>query len=114
MTADDLRALRDRANLTQLGMASLVGLSLRAYQDIENGVSEFRDLHRVAIERVALDLAVERGDPMIAPPSIRAAAMDFCNMLRGVGEPPPSPNSPSRGAKLRANIAAGLKKSKGA
>ena len=41
----DLIAARKEARLTQKEMAELIGLSLSAYQDLENGRSGFRKLH---------------------------------------------------------------------
>ena len=44
-SVSDLIAARKEAHLTQKQMADQMGLSLSAYQDMENGRSKFRKLH---------------------------------------------------------------------
>ena len=83
MTAADLVALRKSLNLTQAEMAERIGLGLRAYQDIEGGVSKLRPIHVNAAERAALSLAVERGNPMLAPAGVRREALDLAGLIRG-------------------------------
>lgn len=83
MTAAELVALRKRLDLTQAGMAERVGLSLRAYQDIEASVSKLRPIHAHAAERAALALAVERADPMLAPAVVRRQALDLARLITG-------------------------------
>jgi DNA-binding XRE family transcriptional regulator len=51
MTAADLAMLRLSLGLTQAQMAETIGLSRRAYIDLENGTSTIRKLHQLAIER---------------------------------------------------------------
>jgi hypothetical protein len=48
-------------------MAKQIGMSLRAYHDIETGKATYRLPHRLAAERAAPALTVARGDPMLAP-----------------------------------------------
>ncbi len=83
MTLVELGALRASLDLTQTGMAKHLGMSLRAYQDIEGGVSKLRLIHVAAVERAALALAVERGNPMLAPASIRQQALDLARLITG-------------------------------
>ena len=83
MTVQDLVALRKTLGLTQTGMAHGIGLSLRAYQDIEAGISKLRLLHWLAAERIALAVAHERGDPMLAPASVRRQALDLARLITG-------------------------------
>lgn len=83
MTRDELARLRKSLGLTQADMADRVGLSPRAYQDIENGRSVLRPVHAHAAERVALAVAVERGDPMMAPASIRREALALVRLITG-------------------------------
>jgi transcriptional regulator with XRE-family HTH domain len=46
-------------------MADRLGLSLRAYQDIEAGSSPMRKLHELAFERVVTDLFDQRSIPAL-------------------------------------------------
>ena len=64
MTAEELVALRKSLGLTQSEMAELMGMKTRAFQEIENGRSPVREIHRLAAERGALHLAAERGEPI--------------------------------------------------
>lgn len=83
MTLDDLMTLRKEAGLTQADFARRLGLSLRAYQDIETGKATLRPLHILAAERAALDLAIEHGNPMLAPPSVRRQGLALAKMILG-------------------------------
>lgn len=83
MTPAELVALRKSLDLTQAEMAGRVGLGLRAYQDIEAGVSKLRPIHAHAAERAALTLAVERANPMLAPAAVRREALDLARLITG-------------------------------
>ncbi len=83
MSPADLAALRDKLGITQTDMAQRVGLGLRAYQDIEGGVSKVRPIHVAAAERAALALAVEKGDPMLAPVGVRRQALELASLIAG-------------------------------
>ena len=83
MTVEGFTALRKQLGLTQTEMAGRIGLSMRAYQDIEAGTSKLRPIHVAAAERAALALAVARSDPMLAPASIRRQALDLARMITG-------------------------------
>jgi transcriptional regulator with XRE-family HTH domain len=83
MTAGELVDLRDRLGITQTEMAQRLGLGLRAYQDIEGGVSKVRAIHVAAAERAALALAVERRDPMLAPVDVRRQALELARLITG-------------------------------
>ena len=83
MTPQDLVTLRKLLDLTQAEMASDIGLSVRAYQDVEAGASKLRLIHALAAERVALALAVERGNPMLAPAGVRRQALDLARLITG-------------------------------
>ncbi len=54
MTLEELAHLRRDLKLTQEQMAEELGLSRRAYIDIESGTAAFRKPHALAAERVAL------------------------------------------------------------
>ena len=87
MTVQDLVALRKLLDLTQTEMAGRIGLSMRGYQDIEAGASKLRPIHALAAERAALALAVERGNPMLAPASVRRQALDLARLITGDDTP---------------------------
>ncbi|HTT82174.1 MAG TPA: helix-turn-helix transcriptional regulator [Rhizomicrobium sp.] len=74
MTREALAALRGRLGWTQAQMADAIGLTLRAYSSVENGHAELRQLHALAAERVALSEAAARGEPSLAPASVRRDA----------------------------------------
>jgi DNA-binding XRE family transcriptional regulator len=63
MDAADLIDLRTTLNISQITMASRIGLSLRAFRNIENGKVRLRRVHELAIERVVIDYAIARNDP---------------------------------------------------
>jgi transcriptional regulator with XRE-family HTH domain len=81
MTPDDLTTLRKALHLTQADMAERIGMSRRAYLDLEAGKAELRPVHVAAVERVALAVAVERGEPMLAPASIRKDALALARLI---------------------------------
>ena len=81
MILEDFVGHRKTLGLTQTEMAGRIGLGLRAYQDIEAGVSKLRPIHVAAAERVALALAVERGDPMLAPAGVRRQALELARLM---------------------------------
>lgn len=84
MTGDDLQALRKSVGLTQAEMARMIGLTLRPYIEVEHkGAEEIRKLHRLAVERVVLHIAAERGDPMLAPASVRRDAVTLTKIFAG-------------------------------
>lgn len=83
MDAADLRAFRERAGLKQVEMALLVGMSPRAYQDLEGGASELRHVHALALERASLSLALERRDISLALPAVRKDSLDLVALIRG-------------------------------
>jgi transcriptional regulator with XRE-family HTH domain len=63
MDAMDLIDLRTSLNISQITMASRVGLSLRVFRNIENGKVPLRRVHELAIERVLIGYAIDRNDP---------------------------------------------------
>ena len=71
----DLVGLRKTLGLTQSGMAKRIGLSLRTYQELELNSDKVRRRHVRLAESVALDVAVEKKNPMLAPASIRKKAL---------------------------------------
>lgn len=61
-----------------------LGMSLRQYQEIENGRAPCRQIHILAAERVAFEDAVEAQDIAAAPASIRNLALRLAALIRGV------------------------------
>jgi len=94
---DDLVNLRLDLRLTQQEMAERLGMALRSYQDIEAGESKYRFIHRLAAERVALALAVDRGDPDLAPIPLREDAIELVRLGRATGNPAYSIDSGTEG-----------------
>ena len=52
LTPENLKLLRKGLGLSQTEMGDAIGLSLRAYQDLESGRAELRKLHELAIRYV--------------------------------------------------------------
>lgn len=72
MTLEELAHLRRDLKLTQEQMAEELGLSRRAYIDIETGTAAFRKLHALAAERIALSYI---GDGKLCADSISAGRL---------------------------------------
>ena len=77
MTVAEFIALRKRLGMTQTQLANHFGMSLRAIQDIENGRSELRFIHVLAIERIALAVGAALNDPDIIPQRVKDEAQVF-------------------------------------
>jgi DNA-binding XRE family transcriptional regulator len=92
MTPNKLVAFRKNMDKTQAGLAELIGLSLRAYQDLESGNSPIRPLHVLALERAAEKIAVAEKNPMLAPQNVRADAVQLTSLIRS--DSAPTSNSP--------------------
>jgi transcriptional regulator with XRE-family HTH domain len=84
---EDLINLRKDLHLTQQEMAERLGMALRAYQEIEAGESKYRFIHRLAAERVALELAVDRGAPDLAPIPVREDAIELVRLGKATSNP---------------------------
>ena len=78
---EDLIDLRKRLGLTQTEMADRLDMSIRDYQAIESGESPYRYIHRLAAERVALQLAVGERDPSLLPDAIRDDVMELAELI---------------------------------
>lgn len=83
MDRANLAALRKAFGLTQSEMATLMGLSSRAYQEIESGRSPLREIHVLAAERVALSMAVRKPDLSLAPANVRKEALELARLITG-------------------------------
>jgi transcriptional regulator with XRE-family HTH domain len=88
MDAAELIALRKRLGLTQTELGRHLGVALRTVQEWELGSSRIRTVHVAAVERVALEIAVERGEPMLAPPGVRRQALELARLITGRPAPP--------------------------
>jgi len=83
----DLINLRKELGLTQQQMADQLDMALRAYQAIEAGESEYRFVHRLAAERVALAIAADTKEPALAPQSVRDDAVEVVRVGLLTGNP---------------------------
>lgn len=72
--------IRKRLGLKQSEMAERLGMGLRAYSDLENGVSKTRPIHVLAAERISLRVATERQDASLAAYSV---VQDARAIIRG-------------------------------
>jgi DNA-binding XRE family transcriptional regulator len=77
LSKEDLISLRKELGLTQQQMANELDMALRSYQSIEAGESEYRVIHRLAAERVALTIAAKMSAPMLAPLQVRDDAIEL-------------------------------------
>jgi transcriptional regulator with XRE-family HTH domain len=84
---DDLIQLRKDMGLTQQQMADALDMALRSYQSIESGESEYRFVHRLAAERIALMVAADKKAPMLAPPTVRDDAIELVRVGYLTGDP---------------------------
>jgi transcriptional regulator with XRE-family HTH domain len=84
---EDLIALRKDLGLTQQQMADELDMALRAYQSIEAGESEYRFIHRLAAERVALAIAADKKAPMLAPQPVKDDAIELVRVGLITGGP---------------------------
>lgn len=83
----DLISLRKDLGLTQQGMADKFDMALRSYQSLESGESEYRYIHRLAAERVALAVAADKKDPSFVPAPIRQDALEVVRLGQVLGNP---------------------------
>jgi len=71
MKASEIYAIRAQWGFTQEVMARRMGLQRRAYIRIETGEQTVRAAHVLVLERVSIDIAVERGDRSLILPGVR-------------------------------------------
>jgi transcriptional regulator with XRE-family HTH domain len=83
MSPEYLVKTRKAAKLTQDEMAGFMGLSKRAYSDLELGKTPVRGIHIAAADRVSLLIAVMTNDPMAATQMIRKEALALAAMITG-------------------------------
>ena len=82
-TKDDLSLmeLRKALGLRQREMAARMGLSIRPYQQLELASDKVRPRHIRLAESVALDVAIEKEDPELAPAGVREKAMKLARLI---------------------------------
>lgn len=79
--------MREAAGLSQTVAASVLGMSMRAYQSLEAPDGNPRPIHVQAFERGLMDLAIQRGDASGLPPATLAAVLGIAAI---VGETRPA------------------------
>lgn len=77
LTPESLRNLRRGLGLTQTALADAIGLSLRAYQDLESGKSEIRKLHELAIRHVMATGTIKHQKPRTVLIEVRSGEKTF-------------------------------------
>lgn len=87
MSIEDMKALREAANLTQAQMGERMGMGKTAYVELETDPEwkKFKPKHQLALERASLTLALERGRIELALPSVRRDALRLAQMITGEG-----------------------------
>ncbi len=85
MMVGELVDLRKAAGLSQTSMADWMGLSLRAYQAIENDAPDMllSRRHQYMAESATLQIAVDRANPMLTTEKVRGLALDLATLIRG-------------------------------
>jgi DNA-binding XRE family transcriptional regulator len=78
-----LKQLRKTLGLAQSEMAYRMGLSLRPYQQLELNPDKVRRRHIRLAESVALDRAIEKQDPKLAPANVRRKAIKLARLIVG-------------------------------
>ena len=73
--------LRKALGLRQSEMALRMGLSLRPYQELESKIRKVRPRHVRLAKSVALDLAIEKEDPTLAPANVRKKAIKLARLI---------------------------------
>jgi transcriptional regulator with XRE-family HTH domain len=76
-----LMRLRKALGLGQSEMARRMGLSLRPYQELETNIRKVLSRHVRLAESVALDVAIEKQDPELAPENVRNKAFKFARLI---------------------------------
>lgn len=82
MTPIEMKEYRLKLGLTQLEMAHRMGLSSRAYQDMEASPNGLRRVHVLTLQAVSLEMALERQDLNAALPAMRENVLRFAELMR--------------------------------
>jgi transcriptional regulator with XRE-family HTH domain len=78
-----LKQLRKALGLGQSEMAGRMGLSLRPYQQLELNPDKIRSRHIRLAESVALDRAIEKQNPKLAPSNVRRKVIKLARLIAG-------------------------------
>lgn len=81
MDAQHLIDVRKRLGFTQAEMALELGMSRRGVMDLENGVAQIREIHRLAIEYLTLKQAVKQRSISLAESDAALAASRFVALM---------------------------------
>jgi transcriptional regulator with XRE-family HTH domain len=76
-----LKPFRKALGLGQSEMADRMGLSLRPYQQLELNPDKIRSRHIRLAESVALDRAIEEGNPKLAPANVRRRVIKLVRLI---------------------------------
>jgi DNA-binding XRE family transcriptional regulator len=76
-----LKRFRKRLGLAQSEMAWRMGLSLRPYQQLELSPDKVKKRHLRLARSVALDIAVEKENPELAPEMVREQAIKLAHLI---------------------------------
>ena len=85
MKHHQLRPLRQKLQWTQAVMAAAIGLTLRAYCDLESGKTRWRKLHELAFERLLMREAARRGRPHMVNAALRRDVEDLFKQAEFAG-----------------------------
>jgi transcriptional regulator with XRE-family HTH domain len=86
-----LAVRRNALKLTQSEMANRLGLSLRAYQDLEKSVDPIRPAYKLAVDMISMREAVRREDASLASEAALVHALHLAQLVPHVRVQPISP-----------------------
>lgn len=81
MSDTDLKAIRNRLGLSVEAMAFKMDMSKAGYHNVEQGKAELKKTHLAQAYMVALDQALEAGDPMLVPAPLRKKALELARLI---------------------------------
>lgn len=79
----ELLKIRERLGVNQTTLATFLGITLRAYHDMETGKSKTKAAYIHAAEMLGLKLAAEAGDITTASPETRRLALALAAAVTG-------------------------------
>ena len=82
MVVDDFVKYRKALRYTQEQLATLLGMSIRAIQDIENGRSKLRLVHVMAFEMILLREGAMRKDLSLVPLDVCKPALEVALLMK--------------------------------
>ncbi|GLK69194.1 hypothetical protein [Hansschlegelia plantiphila] len=75
MTVEEIVQLRRNLQMTQRELAEQLGMNIRSWQEVEAGKTKIKEIHELALERVALRRAAETDNPSFMPAGLKADAL---------------------------------------